>query len=151
MICKDFHQNPVWSIKKCISANVMSWLEVRKKIFQMTLKFKISFRRRLWVRWYPQNQTGWSYDTWNNFYDRRGAEVAIFWFWCSQKAILKDFQAKMEDFWDFWKLYFWKMCDNNALYASNYDQTSFGKVAQVQRSQQSAWRDRKPHQIIFIT
>ena len=26
------------------------------------------------------------------------------------------------------------MCDNNALYVSNYDQVSFGRVAQVQIS-----------------
>ena len=58
--------------------------------------------------------------------------MAILRFSSSQKAIFKDFQAKIEDFWDFWKIKFAKSGENNAFYASDYDQISFREVVQVQ-------------------
>ena len=51
----------------------------------MTLEFKICFERRLWAPGYPQKQTGWSYDTWIDFYGDRRTEVAS-----SQMDILKQ-------------------------------------------------------------
>ena len=101
MIFKDFDENPAEIIKKSSSANVMVWLQVRVKNFETTLEFEIFSPKLVWVRGYPQNQTGWSRDVWNDFYDHKRAEVAILRFSNSQKAILKDFEAKIEDFWDF--------------------------------------------------
>ena len=129
MIFKDFHENRIWIPKKCILRNVMVWLEVRGKKFLMTIEFKICFRRHLWVRGYPQNQTGWPCDAWNGFYDHKRAEVAIFRFSTSQKAIFKDFQPKIEDLRDFWKTKFWKNGEKNTFYASNNHQISFCRVA----------------------
>ena len=83
------------SSKTCFTANVMFWLEVRVKNFEMTLEFKICFGRLVWVRGYPQNQTGWSCDASNDFYDHKRAEMAILRFSSSQEAIFKDFQAKI--------------------------------------------------------
>ena len=47
-------------------------------------------------------------------------------------TIFKDFEAKIEDFWDFWKIKFSKYGVNNAFYVSDYDQISFCNVVQVQ-------------------
>ena len=51
--------------------------------------------------------------------------------WNSEMAILMDFQAKMEDFRDFWNSSFPKNGENNAFYSSDYHQISFCGVAWV--------------------
>ena len=109
----------------------MMWVEVRVKNFQTALGFKILFQTLLGVRGHPQNQTGWSYDTWNDFYCTKRPVQANFSFLNSQKAILEDFQAEFEDFKDFWKIKFPKIGENKSFYASNCDQISFCGVVQV--------------------
>ena len=103
-----------------------------QKNFEMTLEFKICFRRLVWVRGYPQKQTGWSYDAWNDFYRTRRAEMAIFWFSTPQKAIFKDFKEKNEDLRNFWKSHFSKIGKNITFYASEYHQISCCGVVWVQ-------------------
>ena len=75
----NFHRNHIQTTKSCLWENVTVRLEVRVKIFEMTLEFKICFWKLVWVRGYPQKQTGWSYDAWIHFYCIKRAEVAIFW------------------------------------------------------------------------
>ena len=99
MILKIFHENGFWGTKNCSTQNVKVGVAMREKIFQMSSEFKLCFGRRLWVRGYPQNQTGYPYDAWNDFYRTKRAEVAIFWFSTPQKAIFKLFFAKKQNFW----------------------------------------------------
>ena len=98
MIFMEFHKNGFEIATSCIRANVMVWLEARRKNFENTLEIKICFQTHLWVHGYPQKQTGMSYDAWNDFYDGKRAEVAIFWFQSFQIAILMHFERKWKVF-----------------------------------------------------
>ena len=64
--------------QKLLSWKHEGWIWSVRKNIEVSLEFKICFRRRLYFRGYPQKQTGWPYDAWNNFYRNKHAEVAIF-------------------------------------------------------------------------
>ena len=78
-------------IKKYFHENDMSELGVREKNFCAPPDATDGFGKVVWDLGYPQNQTGWSYDAWIDFYATKRKQVAIFSFSKHLKASFKEF------------------------------------------------------------
>ena len=81
----------MFCIKNCFHENDMFELGVREENFCAPPDASNGFGRVVWDLGYPQNQTGWSYDAWIDFYATKRKQVAIFAFSKHLKAIFKEF------------------------------------------------------------
>ena len=80
--------------------NKIVQFEVREKNFEMTLQLKICSGKLLQEYIYQTNQTRWSCDVWNEFYNNKRELVKIinFQYYLQQKFLKRDFCLKLVEF-----------------------------------------------------
>ena len=70
-------KNRMFGIKKCFQEFGMFELGVREKKICVLADATDNFWKLIWDLRYPQNQTGWSYDAWIDFYATKRTQVVI--------------------------------------------------------------------------
>ena len=80
----------MFDTKKCTQEFGVFEIGVREKIFCALADVSDGFWKVVWDLGYPQNETGWPYDAWIDFYATKRKLVAIFSFSKPLKAIFKQ-------------------------------------------------------------